>query len=85
MQQPTLLRRGLQAVGVILVVIGGAVFVLMLVLGLEAFLAQMPEFTGAAGVFWATVALVLKLAVPALVVWIGIRCISPPQRRRETW
>lgn len=85
MQQPTLLRRGLQAVGVILVVIGGAVFVLMLVLGLEAFLAQMPESTGAAGVFWATVALVLKLAVPALVVWIGIRCISPPQRRRETW
>lgn len=85
MQQPTLLRRGLQAVGVILVVIGGAVFVLMLVLGLEAFLAQIPESTGVVGVFWATVALVLKLAVPALVIWIGVRCISPPQRRRETW
>jgi membrane protein implicated in regulation of membrane protease activity len=85
MQQPTLLRRGLQAVGIVLVIIGGAVFVLMLVLGLEAFLAQMQESTGAAGVFWATVALVMKLAVPALLVWMGVRCISPPERRRETW
>ncbi|HRO31382.1 MULTISPECIES: hypothetical protein [Micrococcaceae] len=84
MQQPTMLRRGLQGVGVILVIVGGAVFVLMLVLGLEAFLAQLPESTGAASVFWATVALVMKLAVPALLVWMGVRCINPPDRRRET-
>jgi hypothetical protein len=31
------------------------------------------------------VALVMKLAVPALLVWMGVRCISPPERRRETW
>lgn len=83
MQQPTTpLRRGLLAVGVILVMVGGTAFVLMFVLGLEEFLAQLQASTDAAGVLWATVALVLDLVVPALLVWIGIRCIGQPDRRR---
>jgi magnesium-transporting ATPase (P-type) len=83
MQQPTPLRRGLQAVGVLLVVLGGTVFVLMLVLGLETFLTQLRESPGAAGILWATVALVLELVVPALLVWVGIRCIGQPDRTQR--
>jgi magnesium-transporting ATPase (P-type) len=83
MQQPTPLRRGLQAVGVLLVVIGGTVFVLMLVLGLETFLTQLREAPGAAGILWAILALVMELVVPALLVWVGIRCIGQPDRRKS--
>jgi membrane protein implicated in regulation of membrane protease activity len=83
MQQPTPLRRGLLALGVLLVVIGGTVFVLMLVLGLETFLTQLHEAPGVVGILWATVALVLELVVPALLVWIGIRCIGQPDRAKR--
>ncbi|MDI3331689.1 MAG: hypothetical protein QJR09_13285 [Micrococcus sp.] len=83
MQQPTPLRHGLLAVGLVLVILGGTVFMLMLVLGLEEFLAQLQESPGAAGIFWATVGLVLDLVVPALLVWIGVRCIGQPERRRR--
>ncbi len=83
MQQPTALRRGLLALGVILVAVGGTVFVLMLVLGLETFLTQVQESPGTAGMFWATVALVMELVVPVLLVWIGVRCIGQPDRHKR--
>lgn len=83
MQQPTALRRGLLALGVLLVAIGGTVFVLMLVLGLETFLTQLQQSPGAAGVLWATVALVMELVVPALLVWIGVRCIGQQDRSKR--
>jgi Na+/serine symporter len=75
----SLIRLGRLFIGGVLVCVGGVGLVLMLVIGLEAFLAQVGETSTAGGILGAVLGLVLKLVAPVLVVWCGIRCVLRPR------
>lgn len=83
MQQPNPLGLGPLAGGSILVGVGGLAFVLMFIMGLEAFLAEVLVAPTTAGIFGAVLGLLLDVVVPALLVWIGIRLIVQANRPKR--
>ncbi|GAA4773314.1 hypothetical protein [Citricoccus nitrophenolicus] len=83
MRQLNPLGFGLLAGGSILVSVGGIAFVLMFIMGLEAFLAEILAAPTTAEIFGAILGLLLDLVVPALLVWMGIRLLVRGNRRKR--